>query len=199
MKAKIAVFASGEGTNLQALIDAQKKGIMSSGEIALVISDNASAYALKRAENCLIPFFAVTVKGKGAFEKEVLEILAENKIDVIVLAGFMRLLSVNFVGQYQNRIINVHPSLIPNFCGKGFFGLKVHEEVLRCGVKTTGATAHFVNEIPDGGEIILQKRVRVKKGDTPLSLQQRVKERAEWIILPKATEKVCKSVVKIRK
>lgn len=194
MKAKIAVFASGEGTNLQALIDAQKSGKIKNGEIALVISDKADAYALTRAQDFAIPFFAVTVKERGDFEREVLGLLARYGIDLIVLAGFMRLLSADFAGRYKNRIINVHPSLIPAFCGKGFYGLKVHEQVLKSGVKITGATAHYVNEITDGGEIILQKAVKVKKGDTPQTLQQRVKERAEWKILPQAVEKICKSI-----
>lgn len=192
-KAKIAVFVSGGGTNLQALIDAEKSGIIKSGEIALVVSNNEDAYALTRAENAGIKTAVVSKKALGtqdAFEDSLLDVLTENNIDLIILAGFMCILSENFTKKYANRIINVHPSLIPSFCGKGFYGLRVHEAALEYGVKVTGATVHFVNEIPDGGEIILQKSVEIKKGDTPETLQRRVMEEAEWILLPQAAEKV---------
>ena len=198
MKAKIAVFVSGGGTNLQALIDAQKNGIITSGEIALVISSNAKAYALTRAADNGIPSVVVSRKECGtqeAYEAKLTEVLKENNIDLIVLAGFMSILSGNFTDQYPNRIINVHPSLIPSFCGKGFYGLKVHEAALEYGVKVTGATVHFVNEVPDGGKIIMQKAVYIEDGDTPEVLQRRVMEQAEWIILPQAVEKVSKDIV----
>ena len=192
-KAKIAVLVSGGGTNLQALIDAQKSGIIKSGEIALVISNNSDAFALKRAENVNIKTAVVSKKelGMEAFEEKISSLLEENSIDFIVLAGFMVILSENFTKKYDKRIINVHPSLIPSFCGEGFYGLRVHEAALNYGVKVTGATVHFVNEIPDGGEIIMQKAVEIKEGDTPEILQKRVMEEAEWKILPAALEKVC--------
>lgn len=196
-KIRIAVLVSGGGTNLQALIDAQKSGKIKSGAIEIVISNNADAYALTRAELAGIPSAIVVKKEygtQGAFEARILEILAENKIDLIVLAGFMNILSADFIGKYSKRIINVHPSLIPSFCGKGFYGIKVHEAALSYGVKVTGATVHFVNEIPDGGEIILQKSVAVKKDETPQSLQQRVMSQAEWEILPRAVEIVSKQL-----
>ena len=197
MKAKIAVFVSGGGTNLQALIDAQKNGIITSGEIALVISSNAKAYALTRAADNGIPSVVISRKECGtqeAYEAKLTEVLKENNIDLIVLAGFMSILSGNFTDQYPNRIINVHPSLIPSFCGKGFYGLKVHEAALEYGVKVTGATVHFVNEIPDGGQILLQKAVYIEEGDTPEVLQKRVMEEAEWKILPQATESICAEI-----
>lgn len=197
-KAKIAVLVSGGGTNLQALIDAQNSGIISSGEIKLVISNKAGAYALTRAENANIKTYTVLKKELGsqdAFENEIIRILDENEIDVIVLAGFMSILSEKFTSHYEKKILNVHPSLIPSFCGEGFYGLHVHEAALAKGVKVTGATVHFVNEIPDGGEIIMQKAVEIEEGDTPEILQKRVMENAEWIILPQSTEKVCKNIL----
>lgn len=198
IKAKIAVLVSGGGTNLQALIDAERSGIIKSGEIKLVISNNADAYALKRAEKAGIKTAVVCKKelGKEAFEEKICEILEENRIDFIVLAGFMVILSEKFTKKYDRCIINVHPSLIPSFCGEGFYGLKVHEAALQYGVKVTGATVHFVNEIADGGEIIMQKAVEIKEGDTPEILQKRVMEEAEWKILPQALEKVCKELEK---
>ncbi len=198
-KAKIAVLVSGGGTNLQALIDAQNSGIIKSGEIALVISNNEGAYALTRAENAGIKTAVVSKKALGSqdvFEEGLVKTLTENGIDLIILAGFMCILSENFTKRYPNRIINVHPSLIPSFCGKGFYGLHVHEAALGYGVKVTGATVHFVNEIPDGGEIILQKAVEIKDGDTPEILQKRVMEEAEWILLPQAAEKVSAEILK---
>ena len=198
-KVKIAVLVSGGGTNLQALIDSQKKGIIKSGEIALVISNNANAYALERAKNAGIQTAIVLKKQLGsqqAFEEKIIEILTSNGIELIVLAGFMSILSENFTKRYEERIINVHPSLIPSFCGKGFYGLKVHEEALKKGVKVTGATVHFVNEIPDGGKIIMQRAVNIRKNDTPETLQKNVMEKAEWKILPLSTEKVCKLIAK---
>ena len=198
MKARIAVFVSGGGTNLQALIDAQKAGIIQSGEISLVISNNKDAYALTRAAENGIASEVVLKKECGsqeAFEAKLCQILEENKIDLIVLAGFMSILSGDFTDKYPNRIINVHPSLIPSFCGKGFYGLHVHEAALEYGVKVTGATVHFVNEIPDGGQIIMQKAVEIEAGDTPETLQKRVMEQAEWKILPEATESISKEIV----
>lgn len=197
-KAKIAVLVSGGGTNLQALINAQNDNIITSGKIELVISNKENAYALTRAENAGIKTFTVLKKQLGsqeAFENEIIKILDENGIDLIVLAGFMSILSESFTAHYENRILNVHPSLIPSFCGEGFYGLHVHEAALKKGVKVTGATVHFVNEIPDGGEIIMQKAVEVEEGDTPEILQRRVMENAEWIILPKAVEKVSKQII----
>ncbi len=197
-KAKIAVLVSGGGTNLQALIDAQNSGIITSGEIQLVISNKEGAYALTRAENANIKTYTVLKKELGSqdnFENEIIKILDENKIDVIVLAGFMSILSEKFTSHYEKRILNVHPSLIPSFCGEGFYGLRVHEAALKKGVKVTGATVHYVNEIADGGEIIMQKAVEVSDGDTPEILQKRVMEQAEWIILPQSTELVCKKII----
>ena len=203
-KIKIAVLISGGGTNLQALIDAEKSGIIKSGEISLVISSKEDAYGLKRAENAGIRGIylsssnkRVTKESKGFknFEDELSDLIKENNIELIVLAGFMKILSEEFVKKYPNRIINVHPSLIPSFCGKGAYGLKVHEMALNYGVKVTGATVHFVNEIPDGGEILLQKAVYVEDDDTPEILQKRVMQEAEWIILPKATEMVSKKIM----
>ena len=197
-KAKIAVLVSGGGTNLQALIDAQNSGIIESGKIELVISNNPNAYALERAAKAGIPGVVISKKVLGsqeAFEEAIVAALEENKIDLIVLAGFMSILSEKFTGRYPKRILNVHPSLIPSFCGAGFYGLKVHEEALKYGVKVTGATVHFVNEIPDGGEIIFQKAVYIEEGDTPEVLQKRVMEQAEWKILPAAVEKVSKQLI----
>lgn len=191
---KIAVLVSGGGTNLQALIDAQKAGKITDGVLSLVISNKSDAYALTRAKAAGIPTAVVQKKECGtreAFEAKIREILDENGIGLIVLAGFMCILSESFTGAYPKRILNVHPSLIPSFCGEGFYGLHVHEAALAYGVKVTGATVHFVNEIPDGGEIILQKAVEIKDGDTPEILQKRVMEEAEWILLPAAVQKVC--------
>ena len=191
---KIAVLVSGGGTNLQALIDAQNSGVIKSGRIELVISNNANAYALERAAKAGIASAVVLKKQLGsqaAFEAEIKRLLNENGIDIIVLAGFMSILSEGFTSAYPKRILNVHPSLIPSFCGEGFYGLRVHEAALEKGVKVTGATVHFVNEIPDGGEIIFQKAVEIEENDTPESLQLRVMQQAEWVILPAAVEKVC--------
>ena len=194
-KAKIAVLVSGGGTNLQALIDAQHSGIISSGEIKLVISNNEGAYALERAKKANITAIVCSKKVLGSeFEDTLIEILEENEIDIIVLAGFMCILSEKFTSHFANRIINVHPSLIPSFCGKGFYGLHVHEAALSYGVKVTGATVHFVNEIPDGGKIIMQKAVYINDDDTPETLQRRVMEEAEWKILPMSVEKVSKEI-----
>lgn len=193
----IAVLVSGGGTNLQALIDAQNSGIIKSGKINLVISNNPDAYALTRAKNADIKTFVCNKKELGAeFENTLISVLEENKTDIIVLAGFMCILSEKFTSHFADRIINVHPSLIPSFCGKGFYGLHVHEAALEYGVKVTGATVHFVNEIPDGGEIIMQKAVYIEDGDTPETLQKRVMENAEWEILPLSTEKVCSEILK---
>lgn len=200
-KAKIAVLVSGGGTNLQALIDAQRNGIIKSGEIALVVSNNSSAYALTRAENGGIKTAVVLKKecrDQADFESRILSLLSENGIDMIVLAGFMSILSADFVSHYPERIINVHPSLIPSFCGEGFYGLRVHRAALDYGVKVTGATVHYVNEIPDGGKIILQKAVNIEDGDTPEILQKRVMEQAEWKLLPQAAELVSAEIVKER-
>ena len=194
MGKKIAVLVSGGGTNLQALIDAEKSGIIKNGSISLVISNVKGAYALERAEKAGIKTETVIKKELGsqaAFEEKIISLLTENEIDLIVLAGFMSILSEDFTKTYPHRIINVHPSLIPSFCGKGFYGLHVHEAALGKGVKVTGATVHFVNEIPDGGEIILQKAVEIKEGDTPEVLQKRVMVEAEWNILPEAVSLFC--------
>ena len=195
-KVNLAVLVSGGGTNLQALIDAQKSGIITSGEIKLVVSSNKNAYALKRAENAGIKTAVCERRdfSQKEFEENILNALEEEKIEVIVLAGFMSILSADFVKRYPDRIINVHPSLIPSFCGEGFYGLRVHKAALDYGVKVTGATVHFVNEIPDGGRIIMQKAVDIEENDTPEALQKRVMENAEWIILPAAAEKVCKEI-----
>ncbi len=188
----IAVLVSGGGTNLQALIDAQKDGIIKSGKITLVISNNPDAYALTRAKDADIKTVVCNKKELGSdFEDTLISALDEHNIDFIVLAGFMCILSAKFTEHFANRIINVHPSLIPSFCGKGFYGLHVHEAALAYGVKVTGATVHFVNEIPDGGKIIMQKAVEIKDDDTPETLQKRVMQEAEWKILPLAVEKVC--------
>ena len=196
-KAKIAVLVSGGGTNLQALINAEKKGIIKSGEIVLVVSDNPTAFALKRAEKAGIKTAVVSkteYKDSEDFEAVLLKTL--EGVDLVVLAGFMKILGAGFVRHFENRMINVHPSLIPSFCGEGFYGLRVHRAALEKGVKVTGATVHFVNEIPDGGKIIMQKAVAVKDGDTPETLQKRVMRLAEWKILPESTEKVCAAIVK---
>lgn len=196
-KTKIAVLVSGGGTNLQALIDAEKSGIIKSGEISLVLSNKADAYALTRAENAGIATAVVekkTCADKAEFEARIIECLENNGIELVILAGFMCILSENFISHFEKRIINVHPSLIPSFCGEGFYGLRVHEAALSYGVKVTGATVHFVNEIPDGGEIIMQKAVEILDGDTPEILQKRVMEQAEWIMLPKAAELVSKKI-----
>ena len=201
-KIKVAVLVSGGGTNLQAIIDAEKAGIIKHGTVSLVISNNAEAYALTRAANAGISTVVIPskeYKEQAAFEKKLIDTLEENEIGLIVLAGFMRILSENFTSKYPKRIINVHPSLIPSFCGKGFYGLKVHEAALAYGVKVTGATVHFVNEIPDGGEIILQKSVYINKGESAESLQQRVMRQAEWKILPKALEIVSKKMLSEKK
>ena len=197
-KTKIAVLVSGGGTNLQALIDAQGS-VLSSGEIALVVSNARGAYAQERAKKAGIATETVLIKECGsqeAFETRLMEILDANGIQVIILAGFMTILTERFTAHNPKRIQNVHPSLIPAFCGEGFYGLKVHEEALKYGVKVTGATVHFVNEIPDGGEIIAQKAVYIEEGDTPEILQRRVMEQAEWILLPQAAEKVCADLQK---
>lgn len=194
-KAKIAVLVSGGGTNLQALIDAQAKGIITSGKIVLVVSNKAGAYALERAANAGIKTETVIKKECADFEGRLIEVLEENETDLIILAGFMSILSERFTSHFENRIINVHPSLIPSFCGEGFYGLRVHEAALGYGVKVTGATVHFVNEIPDGGKIIMQKAVEIEPGDTPEILQKRVMEQAEWIILPLSAEKICKEII----
>lgn len=196
-KTAIAVFVSGGGTNLQALIDAERSGLIHSGEIRLVLSNVPSAYALQRAQAAGIESAVVSRKQFGsqrAFEDEIRRILTEKGIEMIVLAGFMSILSEEFTSAYPKRIINVHPSLIPSFCGKGFYGLHVHEAALAYGVKVTGATVHFVNEIPDGGQILMQKAVAVQPGDTPETLQRRVMEEAEWQILPAACEQVAREI-----
>lgn len=198
MLTDIAVLVSGGGTNLQALIDAQNAGVIKSGKIKLVVSSSPAAYALKRAETAGIDSIVVSRKenpDQAEFEKKLTDALESYKIDLIVLAGFMSILSENFTRKYERRIINVHPSLIPSFCGKGFYGLKVHEAALAYGVKVSGATVHYVNEIPDGGQIILQKAVEVMDGDTPKILQERIMEQAEWKILPEATEIISKKML----
>ena len=198
-KIRIAVLVSGGGTNLQALIDAQQAGEIPDGEIALVVSNKTGAYALERAAKAGIPAVTVTKKASGGtqegFEQALLAILKENSIDLIILAGFLAILSADFTRAYNDRIINVHPSLIPSFCGKGFYGLKVHEAALEYGVKVTGATVHLVNEIPDGGRILLQKAVDILPEDTAETLQRRVMEQAEWILLPRAAELLSAQIV----
>lgn len=196
-KTKIAVLVSGGGTNLQALIDARDSGVIKSGEIVAVISNKPEAYALTRAQNAGIPHFVANKKQLGAeFENELVRILESVGAEIIILAGFMCILSQRFTDKYPNRIINVHPALIPSFCGEGYYGLRVHEAALEKGVKVTGATVHFVNEVCDGGEIIMQKAVDVLENDTPETLQRRVMEQAEWIILPQAAEKVSALIMK---
>lgn len=195
-KVKIAVLVSGGGTNLQALLDAEKSGKLTSGKIALVISNNASAFALTRAKNAGVKTCVITkAEYKENFETELIRAIKQAGAELIVLAGFMSILSKRFTDEFKNRIINVHPALIPSFCGKGYYGLKVHQAALDYGVKVTGATVHFVNEVPDGGKIIMQKAVDVLPFDTAESLQKRVMEQAEWIILPAACEKVCKNIL----
>ena len=195
VKTRIAVFVSGGGTNLQALMDAQSRGEIPSGEIVLVLSNSAKAYALERAKGSGIPTAVCSRKALGsqeAFEAAVQAELEAHRVDMIVLAGFLSILSADFTRRWPRRIINIHPSLIPSFCGKGFYGLRVHEAALAYGVKVTGATVHYVNEIPDGGQIILQKAVDVAPDDTPETLQRRVMEQAEWILLPRAAEMVAR-------
>ena len=197
-KARIAVLVSGGGTNLQAILDAAGRGEIPDGEVTLVISDRAGAYALERAEKAGIPAMEINRKacgGQGPFEEKLMAALEENRTDLIVLAGFLSILTENFTARYSRRMINVHPSLIPSFCGAGYYGLKVHEAALGRGVKVTGATVHFVNEIPDGGEIIAQKAVEILPGDTPEILQRRVMEQAEWIILPKSVEQISREII----
>lgn len=200
LKTKIAVFVSGGGTNFEALINAQENGKIPHGEIVLMVSSSKTAYALKRAENHGIKSVVCSKKELGSqesFEEEILKNLKENDIQLIVLAGFMSILSKEFTKKYENRIINIHPSLIPSFCGEGFYGLHVHEAALKKGVKVTGATVHIVNEIPDGGPIIMQKAVYIEDNDTPVILQKRVMEQAEWKILPESVELICSGKVKI--
>ena len=195
VKTRIAVFVSGGGTNLQALLDAEGRGEIPSGEIVLVISNSAKAYALERAKNAGVPTAVCSRKALGsqaAFEDAIQSELEAHRVDMIVLAGFLSILSADFTRRWPNRIINIHPSLIPSFCGKGFYGLRVHEAALEYGVKVTGATVHYVNEIPDGGQILLQKAVDIAPDDTPETLQRRVMEQAEWILLPRATELVAR-------
>ena len=197
-KANIAVFVSGGGTNLQALLDAERAGIIKSGTIKLVVSNNKDAYALTRAKNYNVETRVVLRRDYESsydFEAALIGVLKEADIDMIVLAGFMSILSDYFINEYRDRMINVHPSLIPSFCGKGCYGIHVHEKALEYGVKVTGATVHYVNEIPDGGKIIVQKAVEIQEGDTPEVLQKRVMEQAEWIILPQATELVASKIV----
>ena len=197
MKKRIAVLVSGGGTNLQALLDAEAAGKIPHGEIALVISNNPNAYALERARLAGVPGAVITKRECGsqeAFEDQIQAVLERNGTDLIILAGFMCILSERFTSRWPKRILNVHPSLIPSFCGEGFYGLRVHQAALDYGVKVTGATVHFVNEIPDGGEIIAQKAVEIQPGDTPETLQRRVMEQAEWILLPQAAETVCASM-----
>ena len=196
-KARIAVLVSGGGTNLQAILDEAEKGAIPHGEVTLVVSDRAGAYALERARKAGIPAMEINKKacgGQAAFEEKLQNALENSRIDVIVLAGFLSILSADFTAKYPKRILNVHPSLIPSFCGAGYYGLKVHEAALARGVKVTGATVHFVNEIPDGGEIIAQRAVEILPGDTPEILQRRVMEQAEWVLLPESLEKVCKTL-----
>ena len=203
-KTKIAVLVSGGGTNLQALLDAEKSGIIKSGKIVLVISNNSGAYGLERAKKAGIESLVILrekggdrEKAQKEFEDRIMEALDSRGIGLIILAGFMSILSGRFTGHYEKRIINVHPSLIPSFCGEGFYGLRVHQAALDYGVKVTGATVHFVNEIPDGGEIILQKAVYIEDGDTPEILQKRVMEQAEWKILPQAAELLCSGLINV--
>lgn len=198
-KINIAVLVSGNGTNLQAIIDAWKSKIIKHAEIKIVISNKKNAYAIERAKKHNIKTKVITKEDKCSqqeFESNIKKILTENDIHLIVLAGFTNILSQEFTSEYKNKIINVHPSLIPSFCGKGFYGIKVHEVAIKYGVKVTGATVHFVNEIPDGGKIIMQKAIYINKNDTPETLQKRVMEKAEWIILPKAIEKISKEIIK---
>ncbi|MBO7275091.1 MAG: phosphoribosylglycinamide formyltransferase [Clostridia bacterium] len=198
-KTRVAVMVSGGGTNLQAILDYAAVGKLPDGEIVCVLSDKPDAYALERARNHGVEAIAVDRKacaGREEFEQKMIEVLESRGVELIVMAGFLRILSADFTDRFENRMINVHPSLIPSFCGKGFYGLKVHEAALEYGVKLTGATVHYVNSIPDGGQIIEQKAVRIKKGDTPETLQRRVMEQAEWKILPAAVQKICRQIRK---
>ena len=190
---RIAVLVSGGGTNLQALLDAQTRGELQSGRITLVVSDHADAYAITRAENHGVKAVVISERGE-TFETKLLEVLKAEGIELVILAGFLQILGINFIKAYEDRIINVHPSLIPSFCGKGFYGLKVHKAALEKGVKVTGATVHMVNEIPDGGRILFQKAVEILDGDTPEILQKRVMEQAEWMLLPRAAEFVSRQI-----
>ena len=197
MLTRIAVLVSGGGTNLQALLDAQREGKLPHGEIVLVVSNKTGVYALERAAQAGVPSAVLSPKelgGQQAFEAALLALLAEHQVDMIVLAGFLAILSGDFVRRYENRILNIHPSLIPSFCGKGMYGLKVHQAALDYGVKVTGATVHFVNEVPDGGQILLQKAVEIRPGDTAEILQRRVMEQAEWVLLPQAAELVAQGI-----
>ena len=194
VKTKIAVLVSGGGTNLQALLDAWQAGQMPHGEIALVVSNKEGAYALTRAERAGVPTAVITGKD---FEARLQQALEDAGIQMIVLAGFLKILSGDFTAKWPERILNIHPSLIPSFCGEGYYGLKVHEEALAYGVKVTGATVHFVNEVPDGGRIIAQKAVDILPGDTPEVLQKRVMEQAEWVLLPQATEIVAAKLAEL--
>ena len=198
LKPRIAVLVSGGGTNLQALIDAETSGLLTSGKLAVVVSSKAGAPALERAKRAGIACEMVdraACVGQEAFEARLLETLGRYRADLIVLAGFMHILSASFVSSYPDRIVNVHPSLIPAYCGKGYYGVKVHEAVLAAGERWTGATVHMVNEVPDGGRILLQKRVAVLAGDTPQTLQRRVMEQAEWLLLPRAVERLCADMI----
>ena len=193
----IAVLVSGGGTNLQALIDAQSSGVIKSGEIKLVLSSNENAYALERAKNANIQTCVIRRKdfeSQEEFDDALLKTLKDNSIELVVLAGFMTILTPRVINEFSSRIINVHPSLIPSFCGKGFYGLKVHEEALKRGVKVSGATVHFVTEVCDGGPILAQKAVDVLEGDTPETLQKRIMEQCEWVLLPQVTEDVCQRI-----
>ncbi|MEN6419032.1 MAG: phosphoribosylglycinamide formyltransferase [Clostridiaceae bacterium] len=197
LKPRIAVLVSGGGTNLQALIDARAAGRLKSGELALVVSGKAGAPALERAKRAGIAVETVdraSFAAREAFEEQLCRVLKQHKTDLIVLAGFLQILSASFVSRYPDRIVNVHPSLIPSYCGKGYYGVKVHEAVLAAGERWTGATVHMVNEVPDGGRILLQRRVSVQKDDTPQTLQRRVMEQAEWLLLPKAVETLCAEI-----
>ena len=201
-KARIAVLVSGGGTNLQALLDAQQSNVLVSGEIVLVVSNNPDAYALERAKKAGVEAAVLTKAGCGGqagFEAKLQALLEEKRIDLVILAGFMSILTADFTARWPERILNVHPALIPSFCGKGFYGLHVHEAALAYGVKVTGATVHFVNEIPDGGRILLQKAVEIEPGDTPEVLQRRVMEQAEWKLLPRAAEMVSAQIMEERK
>ena len=200
-KARVAVLVSGGGTNLQAIIDAEKSGIIESGEVVLVVSNSIDAYALERARKNDIKTEVILrscYESREAFCTALGDLLEKERIDLIVLAGFMCILTKSFSDRFKDRIINVHPSLIPSFCGEGFYGLKVHEEALKYGVKVSGATVHYVNEVPDGGKIIFQKAVEIEEGDTPEVLQKRIMEQAEWILLPRAVEKISKEIVEKR-
>jgi len=191
----VAVLVSNRGTNLEAILKEKEKGNLSNANIKFVISNNENAYALEVAKQYGVNATYISYKDKNNFEQRLLQLLKENDIDLIVLAGFLKILSSSFIKNFNKSIINVHPSLIPSFCGKGYYGLKVHEEALKKGVKVSGATVHFVNEIPDGGEIILQKAVDVKDGDTPETLQKRIMIEAEWVLLPKAIDLLSREIL----